>query len=52
LLYGCRLPNVDIMWTMHNSTKAKLWLSHYIGRMQRFVHMLGSNTTYVNLTDD
>jgi len=40
------------MWTNHRSIDAQLWQSHYISRMQLFVSMLGSNTTYVNLTDD
>jgi len=46
------LPNVNLMWIIHSSAETQLWQSHYISRMQQFVSMLGSNTIYVNLTDD
>jgi len=52
LVDGCPLPNVDMMWTNHSSADAQLWLTHYIARMQLFVSMLGSSTSYVNLADD
>jgi len=52
LVDGCPLPNVDMMWTNHSPADAQLWLTHYITRMQLFVSMLGSSTSYVNLADD
>jgi len=52
LVYGCPLPNVDIIWTNHSSPDSQLWLFHYISRMQLFVSMLQSSISYVNLGDD
>jgi len=52
LIYGCHLSNIYMMWTNHSFVEAQLWLTHYITRMQLFVSMLGSSTSYVNLADD
>jgi len=42
-------PSVDIISSTHCYPEARAWSTFYANRMQAFVHLMGVNTSYVDL---
>jgi len=49
---GCPIPMVDIISSAHCYPEVRAWSAFYANRMQTFVHLMGVNTSYVDLGMD
>jgi len=52
LRYGCPIPMVDIISSTNCYFEARAWSMFYANWMQTFVHLMGVNTSYVDLGID
>jgi len=48
----CPIPMVDIISSIHCYLEDRAWSAFYAKRLQTFVHLMGVNTSYMDLGID